>query len=261
MDSNENTPPVRPAAGQVWNAGDYATKASFVPALGEDVLALLAPKPGEKIIDIGCGDGALTLRLSERGADVVGLEPDPALAAAARERGLAILEADAHDAFGDAAFDAAFSNAAFHWFRQPERVLANVWAALKPGGRLVVEQGGFGNVVAIVTAIHAALEACGFPQRAACPWDFPSVTTQRNRLERAGFRVDDIALFPRPTALPAGMAGWLDTFAGPYLTGLPKDVRESVKSDTLRRLEGLNDRDEGWHADYVRLRFHAARLP
>ena len=169
-----NSPPPFLAAGQTWSARDYAANAGFVPALGADVLALLAPQRGEHILDLGCGDGVLTARLLQSGAHVTGLEPDPDLCAAARRAGISVLQQDAHDRFGENCFDAVFLNAALHWMREPETVMANVYTALRPAGRFVAEQGGFGNVAAIVTAMNAALEAAGFA--AVSPWDFPSPT-------------------------------------------------------------------------------------
>jgi SAM-dependent methyltransferase len=244
-----------PAAGQDWSASGYAAHAAFVPALGADALALLAPRPGERILDLGCGDGALTLRLVEAGAEATGLEPDPDMAAMARARGLRVVEADAHDPFGEGAFDAVFSNAALHWMRDPPRVLRNVRRALRPGGRLVAEQGGWGNVAAVVTALNAAREALG--RAPAHPWDFPSPALQRRRLEEAGFAVEALALVPRPTPLPTGMAGWLATFAGPFARDLPPEGRGILLADAERRLAALRDPVEGWAADYVRLRFAA----
>lgn len=245
-----------PAAGQAWSAADYARHAAFVPALGADVLALLDARPGERVLDLGCGDGVLTRRVAEAGAEVAGLEPDPSMAAAARRLGLRVTEADAHDPFGEG-FDAVFSNAALHWMRDPARVIANAHAALRPGGRLVAEQGGWGNVAAVVTGLAAALEARGHP--VASPWDFPSPTLQRRRLEAAGFRVEAMALVPRPTPLPTGMAGWLRTFAGPFVRGLSEWEAAAVLADAERRLGALRDPAEGWMADYVRLRFRAVR--
>ena len=219
------------------------------------MLALLDPRPGEAILDLGCGDGVLTFRVAESGAAVTGLEPDPDMAAAARTRGIEVLERDAHEPFGEGVFDAVFSNAALHWMREPETVLRHVRQALRPGGRFVAEQGGFGNVAAVVTAINAALEAIG--RAPVQPWDFPSPTLQAQRLGAAGFRVRSIGLHPRPTSLPTGMEGWLRTFAGPFLRGLGPTERHALLRDAQRRLGALHDPAEGWVADYVRLRFAA----
>ena len=199
----------------------------------------------------------LTARLLQSGAHVTGLEPDPDLCAAARRAGISVLQQDAHDRFGENCFDAVFLNAALHWMREPETVMANVYTALRPAGRFVAEQGGFGNVAAIVTAMNAALEAAGFA--AISPWDFPSPTLQKQRLKRAGFEVTVIALLPRPTPLPTGISGWLRTFAGPFVGALPAQQRAQILSDAERRMAALHDPSEGWMADYVRLRFSARK--
>ncbi|MDO5603717.1 MAG: methyltransferase domain-containing protein [Paracoccus sp. (in: a-proteobacteria)] len=245
------------AAGQVWKAGDYQRDADFVPALGQGVLDLLAPRAGEAVLDLGCGDGALTLRLAEAGAHVTGLEPDPDMAATARARGLTVMEQDAHDPFGDRVYDAIFSNAALHWMRDAPRVLTHAFAALRPGGRLVAEQGGFGNVAAVVVAINAALEAAG--EAPAYPWDFPSPALQTARLEAAGFAVTHMTHFARQTPLPNGMGAWLRLFGGPFVQHLPARAQADVLADAERRLKPLHDEKAGWVADYYRLRFAALK--
>lgn len=248
-----------PAAGQIWSPEGYAAHAGFVPELGAEVLGLLAPTAGESILDLGCGDGVLTARIAAAGARVTGLEPDPAMAAAARGRGIAVLEQDAHDPFGEGAFDAVFSNAALHWMRAPAVVLANAFAALRPGGRLVAEQGGHGNCAAIVTALNAARATRGLAPCA--PWDFPSVAGATARLRAAGFAVERIALVPRPTPLPTGLAGWLDTFAGPFVADVAPVDRPGLLAAAQALLPALRDPAAGWVGDYVRLRFAARRPP
>jgi SAM-dependent methyltransferase len=229
-------PPI-PAAGQAWSADGYARHAGFVADLGAPLIDLLAPGPGQRILDLGAGDGALTERFAASGAEVVALEPDPSMAAAARARGLRVLEQDAHAPFGDAAFDAVVSNAALHWMRAPATVLGHAFAALRPGGRLVAEQGGFGNVAAVVTALRAALAAGGHAMPQRFPWDFPRPETQIARLEAAGFRVASMALIPRPTPLPTGIAGWLATFAAPFLTDVPETGRAAVLAGPRTRAD------------------------
>ncbi|MDI5984112.1 class I SAM-dependent methyltransferase [Halomonas sp. M4R5S39] len=246
------------APGQNWNARGYAQHADFVPALGSAVAELLAPRPGECILDLGCGDGTLTEALAESGATLVGVDGAADMVDAARARGLDARLVDAHHLPFDHEFDAVFSNAALHWMLNHEAVVAGVRRALKPGGRFVAEFGGHGNVAAICTALLAALHTRGISGKARFPWYFPTTEEYRSCLEAAGFTVETIELLPRPTPLPTGMAGWLATFANPFLHGLDDDVREAVLEDALAWLApSLCDSHGNWTADYVRLRLKA----
>ncbi|WDS37727.1 class I SAM-dependent methyltransferase [Pseudoxanthomonas sp.] len=255
MTTNTTSPTA--AAGQTWNATRYAHDAGFVPTLGAPVAELLAAQPGERILDLGCGDGVLTAQLAASGARVIGVDASPELIAAAVERGVDAHVMDGHALAFDNRFDAVFSNAALHWMREPNAVLTGVQRALKPGGRFVGEFGGHGNVAAIVTAMRAALCAndAGEPTFA---WFFPTADEYTALLQEHGFEVEQIALIPRPTPLPTGIAGWLRTFADPFLADVDAQVRQRVLEDTETLLRpALCDTHGRWHADYVRLRFVA----
>lgn len=246
---------------QSWSAQGYAHNARFVADLGQAVLDLLAPRGGERILDLGCGDGALTMKLAEAGAAVIGADSSTELVAAARALGLDARVVDGHNLDFAREFDAVFSNAALHWMPGADAVIDGVRRALKPGGRFVGEFGGHGNVAAIVTALIAALDAQGLDGAARLPWFFPTPAEYAAKLEAAGFTVDAIGLIPRPTPLPTGMRGWLDTFANPFLA----DVDAALRGRILDQVEAflapsLRDRAGRWTADYVRLRF-AATLP
>ncbi|HZU83857.1 MAG TPA: methyltransferase domain-containing protein [Polyangiaceae bacterium] len=243
---------------QRWDPERYARNARFVADLGAPVVELLAPTPGERILDLGCGDGALTRRLVELGCDVVGVDASPEQVAAAVRLGL-----DARVMNGEALafsceFDAVFSNAALHWMRRPAEVIAGVRRALKPGGRFVGELGGHGCVHVIRTALVEALDRRGFDGESRVPWYFPTPGDYAARLEEAGFRVDSIALIPRPTPLPGDIAGWLETFAESFTSALPAPERAPYLDEVRRALEPrLRDAHGTWVADYVRLRFAA----
>jgi SAM-dependent methyltransferase len=241
---------------QVWDAADYDTHGRFVSTLGEPVLDLLAPRPGERILDLGCGDGALTARLAERGASVVGVDTSPSLLDAARARGLDARLADAHALPFSGEFDAVFSNAALHWMREIDAVLAGVRRALKPGGRFVGEFGGHGNVAAIGTALRAVWRRRGVALLA--PWYYPTVDEFADRLAAASFDVASAQLIPRPTPLPSGMADWIRTFANWALDALPAADRDEAVDEAVQLLApALRDARGHWTADYVRLRFAA----
>ena len=247
-------------AHDAWSAERYRDHAAFVPALGQDVVALLDPQPGERILDLGCGDGALTATLLAAGADVVGIDASEDMVAAARARGIDARVADAAALEFESAFDAVFSNAALHWMTEADAVIVGVHRALKPGGRFVGEFGGHGNVAAITVALGAALARRGRGSGDAMPWFFPTAETYRARLERHGFTVAGIELFPRPTPLPGGMEDWLETLAAPVLARLSSSDRAAVRDEAVALLRpALCDGDGRWTADYVRLRFAARR--
>jgi SAM-dependent methyltransferase len=245
---------------QQWSAERYAETAGFVPALGAPVVELLMPQPGERILDLGCGDGVLTKRIAAAGVSVVAVDAAPAMVAAARRRGLdARVMAGQNLAF-DGEFDAVFSNAALHWMRPPEAVIAGVCRALRPGGRFVAEMGGHNNTAAIMVALSAVLDRRGRDARRLSPWYFPSAEAYREKLEAAGFSVEQIAIIPRPTPLPAGLEAWLDTFAEDFLGALASPDRAAARSEIAALLRPVLVDERGtWVADYVRLRFRAFR--
>ena len=245
---------------QTWDPDRYDRNARFVSDLGQPVLDLLAPRAGERILDLGCGDGVLTERLVAAGCRVVGVDGSPAQVAAARARGL-----DAHVMDGQALtfeneFDAVFSNAAMHWMKRADAVIAGVHRALHPGGRFVGELGGEGCVAIIRAALVAALERRGIDGTALDPWYFPDVASYGQRLAAAGFTVRWIALIPRPTPLPGDVTGWLETFAESFTGALPARERPEFLAEVREALRPLLcDASGAWTADYVRLRFAAAR--
>jgi trans-aconitate methyltransferase len=245
---------------QTWDPDRYDRHARFVSDLGAPVVELLAPVPGERILDLGCGDGVLTAKLVARGCHVVGVDASPAQVAAARARGVDARVADAAALEFTGEFDAVFSNAVLHWIRRPDAVLGGVRRALVPGGRFAGEFGGAGNVAAIVAALEAALAREGVDPAGVRPWYYPTDREYAERLAAHGFTVTSIALVPRPTPLPGDITDWLETFAQPYLAAVPAERRPAFLAavrDALR--PALCGPDGRWTADYVRLRF-AARL-
>jgi trans-aconitate methyltransferase len=248
------------SGAQTWDPATYARHARFVSDLGSPVVELLAPQPGERILDLGCGDGVLTKQLADLGCEVVAVDSSAPQIEAARKLGLnaQVINAEALP-FRDE-FDAVFSNAVLHWIRDADSVIAAVYRSLRSGGRFVAEFGGDGCVQKIRTALVQALERRGMDGEARVPWYFPTPGDYAARLERAGFRIDRIALIPRPTPLPGDVIGWLETFAHSFLHGLSKTAREEYLQEVRSALEPQLRGDNGtWVADYVRLRFAAIK--
>ena len=247
-------------AQQKWDPERYARNARFVADLGMPVVELLAPQAGEHILDVGCGDGALTEKLVAMGCIVVGVDGSAEQVAAARARGLDCHVMDAEQLTFDGGFDAVFSNAALHWMKRADEVIAGVWRALKPGGRFVAECGGCGCVATIEAALITALNRRGVDGARANPWYFPTTEDYGARLEAGGFRVRFIALIPRPTPLPGDITGWLETFAESFTAALPSAERSAFIAEVKEAVRPtLCDAQGNWSADYVRLRFAATK--
>lgn len=251
-------------AASRWSAADYAKNAAFVPQLGQAALSLLNPQPGELILDIGCGDGALSGKIAEAGARVIGLDSSPEMVEAARAQGIDAFVADAEalgldhqlERFGQ--FDAVFSNAALHWMLDPDAVATGVFAVLKEGGRFVGEMGGAGNLATLRSGIREELVDRGFPMPQEDPQWYPTVEEFTRLYAVAGFTDIHAHRIDRPTDLPAGVSGWVKTFRSGLLdlAMVPEWQRDEVAESIEQRLAGeLHKPDGTWFADYVRLRF------
>ena len=241
-----------------WDAELYEARHNFVWRMAEGVFELLQPKPGERILDLGCGPGQLTNKISESGAQVVGVDSAPSMIGQARQNFPALKFAlqDAAAMTFDSEFDAVFSNAALHWMLDPAAVVKAVAKALKPGGRFVAEMGGKGNIQTIVNAIHrVVLKYHPLPPSRQY---YPSVSEYSTILEAHGLEVRRAELFDRSTPLEGegGMENWLKQFKDYYFEKLPPGALAEVVADLRPKLHDGN----GWHADYRRLRFVAVKI-
>src|SRR5215212_4560368 len=248
-----------------WDSKLYDESFGIITQLGGGVIELLAPRPGERIIDLGCGTGALTAQIAAAGAEIIGIDASEAMITRARELypQLRFEVANGEDFAVEVPVDAVFSNAALHWMSPPEAVVASVARALEPGGRFVAEMGGSGNIATIVAAVHQALAEEGIPrERVRNPWYFPSIGEYGSVLERAGFEVRFMQLFDRPTPLddcPNGIADWLRMFGGDLLAAVPADRRPRVEDRVNELTRPRLEREGRWVGDYRRLRFMAVK--
>lgn len=244
-----------------WSAHAYARHGRFVADLAVDLVTWLAPRKGERILDLGCGDGALTARLAASRASVQGVDSSPELVAAACARGVDAKVLDGAQLAYESEFDAVFSNASLHWMRDTDAVLRGVHRALKPGGRFVAELGCAGNIATVVNALTFCLAERGIRADDYNPWYFPEPQAYRELLGKHGFMVTAMRSFVRPTCLSGDLRGWLETFAQPFTKALPTEQHEAFMEDVTRLLHPTLFAPQGrWVLDYVRLRFSAHKL-
>lgn len=246
-----------------WDACLYDSKHSFVWKYGAGLIELLAPQPGECILDLGCGTAHLTNLIAESGAEVMGVDMSTDMIEQARSNypALRFETADGIDLPFDSDFDAVFSNAAIHWMKDPARVVASIHRALKPAGRFVAEFGHKGNLKAIHSAIRKGVEAAGYDIKPDFKY-YPTVGEYATLLEQRGFLVTYATYYERPTPLEGGEQGlrkWVEMFASNAINALPPDERGKVMSDVENQLRPTLYRDGIWFADYRRIRVRAIK--
>ncbi|HVZ25825.1 MAG TPA: methyltransferase domain-containing protein [Sediminibacterium sp.] len=247
----------------VWNPQLYNSKHDFVYKYGEDLVHVLDPKAGERILDLGCGTGFLTNRIQASGANVVGIDHDHDMILKARQDypGINFRVLSATEFHFDEMFDAIFSNAVLHWVQEKEQAIDCMYSNLKRNGRLVLEMGGRGNVQGIIEALKKSLENHQLKDRAGKEiWYFPSLGEYTSLLEHRGFRVSYAAHYNRETELQAdGIQHWIRMFGNAYLQGLDESVVNSITAEAQDRLFATHYREGRWYADYKRLRIVAVK--
>ena len=249
-----------------WDATGYDAAFSFVTEYGADLLGLLDARPGERVLDLGCGTGHQAADLAARGVTVVGVDSDEAMLEVARREHPEVVFVAADGQDGEAVrracggtVDAVLSNAALHWMPDQDAAVDAIASVLGPGGRVVAELGAAGNVARLTDAIRGARADLGLDPDVASSWTFPTAAQTAARLEAAGLRVDLLQTFDRPTPLRTTAAGWARMFGAGLLAGVPDlDAFDAAVDARARRL-GLAEGpgEGGWWADYVRLRFRA----
>jgi trans-aconitate methyltransferase len=248
--------------GQKWNPDRYDARASFVHRLAADLVDLLDARAAERVLDLGCGTGALTAQIARTGASVVGLDASPEMIEAARQRepSLAFVVGDGQSLPYAGEFDAVFSNAALHWMPRASDVAAGVSRSLRPGGRFVAEFGGKGCIRTLVGAVSTTLTAHGEDPGDWIRWYFPDVAEYVGVLASAGFDVKLAHRFERPTPVAGddGLREWLRTFL-PRIEARLGDGWSAFAREVEERCTPTLRREGGWVLDYVRLRVVAER--
>ena len=248
-----------------WDAQEYSDDFSFVYHYGEDVLKLLEIRPGDTIIDLGCGNGALTMRLEQAGAHAIGIDASEEMLSMARRDypALDFRQADALNFTIEKPADALFSNAVFHWIDKEKQplLLRQINRALKPHGQLVCEFGGKG----CAARVHASLRKC-FEKRGmdyVFAFYFPSIGEYAGMLEQAGFKVVYAILFDRPTRCRNGESGltdWINMFNNAPFQQMDAGLQKEILAETERHLRNTSlYRNGEWYIDYVRIRIKAIK--
>lgn len=248
-----------------WDVNLYDGKHAFVSKYGEELVDILAPQPGETILDLGCGTGYLTHLISESGSKVIGIDNSNEMIEKAKHQypGIDFKLMNAEEFDFKKSLDGIFSNATLHWVLNKQRAIECMYDSLKTGGRLVLEMGGKDNVNGIITALKQSLIKNGNVKEAGITsWYFPSLSAYASLLESKGFRVTYAAHYDRETKLQDndnGIKDWLKMFGGAYLQEINENDAERILDEVQENLKSTHFRNGSWYADYKRLRIVAIK--
>ncbi len=247
-----------------WDSNLYDQKHSYVFKYGEDLLNLLQAKPGDKILDLGCGTGYLTNLIAETGADVSGIDSSKEMINLAKQNypALKFELMNAADFNFNEKFDAVFSNAVLHWVLKKEEAVSCVYNNLKKNGKFVLEMGGKDNVKKVISVLRKVLSENGFKSNSELAmWYFPSIGEYTSLLERIGFRVTYAVHFDRDTFLNENdtIEDWLDMFAKNFFEGINSNEKRILIKQISDELYPTNVKDGKWFIDYKRLRIAAVK--
>lgn len=243
----------------IWDANLYDHKHSFVSKYGSSLIELLAPKQGERILDLGCGTGDLARQLYEHGVEIVGVDKSEKMVDQAIRKypHIQFLVQDATTLDYHDEFDAVFSNATLHWVQRADLALRGIYQSLRLGGRFVAEFGGKGNVQTIINEIIRQVNESGYEfKNENYPWFYPSIAEYSTLMEAAGFTVTFAQHFNRPTPLEGehGLINWIEMFGNHLLIGIPENTKNEIVTNVENNLRGILYRDGRWMADYKRIR-------
>ncbi|NMO77579.1 class I SAM-dependent methyltransferase [Niallia alba] len=252
MESSQN-------AKDNWNADLYDDKHSFVSKFGNNLIELLNPTQGEKILDLGCGTGDLTNTIHSFGAETLGIDKSENMVKQAHNKypHLKFMVQDATSLHFPSEFDAVFSNATLHWVHPPIQALEGIYQSLKKGGKFIAEFGGKGNVQTITNEIIRQIKQAGFPfSEEQFPWFYPSIGEYSHLMEKVGFRVTFAQHFVRPTPLDGdnGLRNWIAMFGDQLFHDIPLDDKNDIISKVEENVKDILYIKGKWMADYKRLR-------
>lgn len=247
-----------------WDADKYTSDFSFVHQYGKSVMDLVDADRNSTILDLGCGNGALSKALQDKGYIVKGIDASKELLDIARRNypDIEFIQADATNFSLQEPVDVVFSNAVFHWIDRElqQSMMKCVYNALKENGQFVFEFGGYGNN----RLIHSALAKI-FPEYEytyEMPFYFPTISEYATFLENTGFRVKYAVLFDRPTELKGenGLKDWINMFVKtPFSVIEDINITETIIDKAVDDLREILYKDGKWYADYVRIRIKAIK--
>jgi trans-aconitate 2-methyltransferase len=241
-----------------WDGQSYDRISGPMEALGIEVLARLPLNGDEVVLDAGCGSGRITEALMERlpRGRVIAIDASASMVEAARARlgNVDVRVGDLLELDLELPLDAILSTATFHWIADHDRLFRSLHAALRPGGRMVAQCGGEGNIDILRGKANAVLARDPYAEHFRdwkAPWNYAAPDRTHERLLDAGFTNAECWLTPAPKE-PEHPREFLSTIVlGPHSQQLPEALREPFMDDVMAEL------GEPVIVDYVRLNIDA----
>lgn len=245
-----------------WDASKYAEDFKFVHKYGEDVIELLELPEGSSVIDLGCGNGNLSIKLKEKGYNVTGIDDSEDMLEIARKNysDIEFIKGNALD-FKIDPVDGIFSNAVLHWIdkEKHQELLNNISSNIKKGGEFVCEFGGYGCAETVHSALRKIFDKRGY--KYIKNFYFPTIGEYAPLLEKAGLIVKYAVLFDRPTLQTGenGLESWIRMFnMAPFKDISPEETQEII-DEAVEELRPVLCKDGSWYVDYVRIRFRCVK--
>jgi len=256
-----------------WDPKLYSSNSSAQKNWGLELLSKLDFKGSEKVLDVGCGDGRLSADIAYNlpEGSVLGIDLSEGMVVFAKNNypkeqfpNLTFMQMDASELTFDSEFDVVFSNAALHWIKAPEPALKGIFRSLKPGGVLLAQFDGKGNIEEVLKIVYSMLDDkkwSPYFTDFVFPCGYYGPEEYGGWLKNAGFSKKRLEMISKDMVLDGekGVYGWIASTWNPYTQHVPGELKENFINELVTHIVNNNPPDDKGdiHINMKRLKIEA----